>query len=616
MSTINVLSSKIYNRIAAGEVVERPASVVKELIENSIDANATKITVSILSGGIASICITDNGDGIEKSQLNKALLPHATSKISNIDDLYNISSLGFRGEALPSIASVSKLTVISKPLKQQFGAKIYSEGGNVGKVIDCASADGTEVTVENLFFNTPAREKFLRSERVEESEISITVARFILGNPNISFNYYSDGKLVLSSFGDGIESAFVSVYGASAIKECYYVDTEKNGVKIRGYIAKPEYAKTNRNYQTVFLNGRFIQNQTISSAIANAYSTYLMKRRYPFYLLNLLIPPDVVDCNVHPNKTDVRFQNNQIVYGAVYSVVSKVLDGTSEALNIIVDDKKNSDNNSDDYVTQNNKKDEGKIEETYKFDKLLFTDNFVENKSNVNENKSAVDDIFAENKKYLESLSKNNSIKNTVANEIIQPVIKLEKNLTVVGQALNTYLIFDDGEDLYIIDQHAAHERILFDKFNAQLSQKNIPTQPLLIAYVLNVKPWEYGFFCEKLNVFSELGIEIEEFGNNTFSVTAIPVCISSINLKTFFDDILNDLSTLKTISLNELLKDKIAQKACKAAIKSGDKLSDDDIHCLIELLKTNLGLKCPHGRPIAIKITRTEIDKWFKRII
>lgn len=612
MANINVLSSKVYNRISAGEVIERPASVVKELVENSIDANASNITVSILSGGISSINVSDDGDGIEKNQLKLALLPHATSKISCVDDLYNVSSLGFRGEALPSIASVSKLTIVSKPKNQQFGAKIYSEGGVSGVAEDTASSDGTSITVDNLFFNTPAREKFLKTARSEESEIIVTVARFILGNPDISFKLYSDGKQVLSSYGDGLESAFICVYGVSAVKECYYIDTEKNGIVIKGYLAKPEYAKGNRSYQTVFLNGRFIQNQTVSSAISNAYSSYLMKRRYPFYVLSLELPSDVVDCNVHPNKLDVRFQNNQVVYGAIYSVVSKVLDGSAQALDIVVGNKEKPIENNVDYVTHN----ESVLEkETFKFDKLVFND--VKPEQDVlNKEEKSDTDIFAENKRYIESLELNKKETEKQEPKPVQTAIKLEIDLKVVGQALNTYLILEDGLDLYLIDQHAAHERILFDKFNEQIKNQDILTQPLLIPYILTLNYLEYGFIEEKKDLFNQLGIEIEQFGQNTFKVNSVPVCIADLNLKNFFDDVVSDLFSLKSVTLNEVLRDKIAVKACKSAIKSGDKLNDKEIDLLISMLKSNLGLKCPHGRPIAVKISRTEIDKWFKRIV
>lgn len=613
---INLLSSKIYNRIAAGEVVERPFSVVKELVENSIDAGATQICIDIENGGISSIKITDNGFGIEKSELKKALLPHATSKISTLKDLDNIVSLGFRGEALASIASVSKISIVSKPINQEIGAEIYAEGGDITGVKDCAADNGTIISVNNLFYNTPVREKFLHSERSEESEITSTVARFILGNPEISFKYTADGKTIYTSFGDGFQSAMACVYGIDVIENCFYIDTERNGVKINGYVGKHHFTKGNRSYQTTFINGRYVVNQTVSASISNAYSSYLMKRQYPFYVLRITLPSEIVDVNVHPNKLDVRFSNNQIVYGTIYSVISKVLDGSSEALNIVVDDNvKNKEikaENNIDYVKNNQY---SELKNYTEFPKIIFNDsskNIPFDNTKVESKTAKKIDIFAENKLFLENLEK----KQKEQESHIQTSINTELEFRFIGQVLNTYIVFEDGVDLYFADQHAAHERILFDKLNDSLKNSKILKQPLLLPYVLNVNNEEYDFLISKSETLNSIGIEINEFGRNSFKISAVPAFMIDINLKNFFDDVLSDLSSLKNFTVNDLLLEKLAQKACKAAIKSGDKLSDIEINTLLEKLKENIGLKCPHGRPVAIKISRTEIDKWFKRII
>lgn len=612
MSKINLLSSKIYNRIAAGEVVERPASVVKELVENSIDAGSSIINISIENGGLSSIIITDNGIGIEKDDLKLAILPHATSKISKISDLDAIETLGFRGEALASIASVSKLTITSKTKMQEIASSIYVEGGIVSDVTDSAGALGTEIKVTNLFYNTPVRAKFLKSERSEENEIAQTVARFVMSNPEISFKFVCDGETILQSFGDGLESAFICVYGAKTVEECYFVDTEKNGIKIKGYIGKHNFTKSNRTHQTVFLNGRYVQNQTISSAISNAYSAYLMKRQYPFYVLSITLPTDAVDVNVHPNKTDVRFINNQIIYGSIYSVLSKILDGSSEIVSII--SPKPNDNliNTTEVKKDIEKTSENKVDyvkhnpQEFVFDKIFVKENVV----NTNQKQEIVnDDIFKENKLYLEKLEKEKA-------EKIQQKIEIEKELSLIGQALNTYLIFEDGESLYLIDQHAAHERILFDKFSQSVEKADVINQPLLIPYILNVNAIEYDFLIDKIGALQSIGIDIEEFGTNTFKISQIPVILADINLDKFFSDVLSDLNSLKSLTISSLLMEKLAVKACKSAIKSGDKMTDSEIGSLLKMLKGNLGLKCPHGRPIAVKITRTEIDKWFKRIV
>lgn len=630
MSEINLLSSKIYNRIAAGEVVERPFSVVKELVENSIDAGSKNINVEISDGGKSVIRVFDDGSGIEKDQLKKALLPHATSKIATLDDLDDITTLGFRGEALASIASVSKITITSKPENQQSGARISAEGGNIGEIIDDASPDGTEIVVRNLFYNTPAREKFLKTDRGEESDISAIMAKFILGNPNVAFKYVADGKVVLQSFGDGLESAMISVYGSGIIKDCFYIDSEKNGIKIKGYIGKQYFSKPNRSYQSSFMNGRYVVNQTISAAITNAYSSYMMKRQYPFYVLSVELPPETVDVNVHPNKTDVRFSDNRIVYGAIYSVLSKVLDGSGEALNIIVE--KNSINTNDitnDYVTHNGLNQSSAIVkepktvkgnekslpyENYSYNTLLFCDSGkIDNLSVDSDNNAKPDDIFAENKAYLESLEKK---KEELLNKPVQQVVEIETDLRFVGQVLNTFLVFDDGNDIYFVDQHAAHERILFDKFMDQIKSGTIDVQPLLIPYIENVNQEEYTFLLDNIKAFDALGIEISDFGKNSIKISTLPTCFIDMNVKGFLFDVLSDLRGLKSLSIDDILREKIAQKACKAAIKSGDSVSDGEVVIVAEAIKKNMGLKCPHGRPVVVKITRTEIDKWFKRIV
>lgn len=621
MSKINLLSSKIYNRISAGEVIERPYFVVKELVENSIDAGATNILIEIENGGISKITISDNGSGIEKSELKKAILPHATSKISTLKDLDNITSLGFRGEALASIASVSKITITSKTKNQELGATLEAEGGDIINFSDCGATDGTLIEVKNLFYNTPVRAKFLHSERSEESDISSTVARFILSNPNISFKYCANGSVIYQSFGDGFESAMSCIYGINTIKDCYFIETEKHGISICGYLGKPHFTKGNRSYQTVFLNGRYIVNQTVSAAITNAYAPYLMKKQYPFYVLSLTIPTEIVDVNVHPNKLDVRFQNNQIIYGTIYSILTKILDGSSEVLNLVIETPNNkviTNDNLINYVTHNGELKSSKlysnIQPPRKFNDVIFSDvkqslNFDDKKE---ETKQSVD-IFAENKAYLESLEKK---KQGLQSAEIQTSIAININLTYVGQILNTYLLYEDGIDLYIVDQHAAHERILFDKLNASYNDSKVITQPLLLPFVLNVNNKETNFINDKLNLLNDIGIEISEFGKNTFKISAIPTFLTELNLKKFFDDLLSDLDGLKNLTVNSLLVEKIAQKACKAAIKSGDRLSELDIDIITKKIKENLGLKCPHGRPVVVKITRTEIDKWFKRII
>ena len=324
MAVINLLDKKVYNRISAGEVVERPASVVKELIENSIDAGASEIFVSIERGGLSSISVKDNGSGIQADQLKKAFLPHATSKIIKAEDLDNILTLGFRGEALASIGAVSKAVIASKTADASIGYAIECEGGELSEVYEYPTLTGTTVSVNELFFNTPAREKFLKSAKSEESEVLSVVTKVALSRPKLAFSLIADGKTLLETFGGGLKECISCVYGNKTVENCFTIEGIKNGIKVSGFVGKLSFTKPTRAYQTLIVNGRYVVDNTVSSAVSNAYGSYLMKRQYPFYVINLEIPGEAVDVNVHPRKAEVRFSNNQIVYSAVYSTISNV----------------------------------------------------------------------------------------------------------------------------------------------------------------------------------------------------------------------------------------------------------------------------------------------------
>lgn len=626
MRKINLLSSKIYNRISAGEVIERPCSVVKELVENSIDAGAKNIEISITDGGISSIVIADDGCGINYVELPMALMPHATSKISKIKDLDKIETLGFRGEALASITSVSKITLESKPEKQATGGRIYGEGGNVTELSECGCPNGTCVTVKNLFFNTPVRERFLKSEKIEEGEITSLVSKLILGNPNIAFKYSADGKMIYQSFGDGFESAMVKIFGAGPVKDFFHINTYKNGITIDGYLSKTYFTKGNRTHQTVFLNGRYIANQTIFAAINNAYASYLMKHRYAVYVLNINIPTEAIDVNVHPNKMDVRFSNSQVIYSTLNSVVSKVLDGSSEALKIVTPDKLSEpidkSKDYDKFFKPVHDPKEPYVCPPVKPWTITFSDpgkvTITDYKVDPEHPENDIVDVFDENKAYIMEMERELRDK-TNPQDVKKPEqlsFVNERKLKFIGQVLNTYIVLEDGKDLFLIDQHAAHERLLFDKYCETVKEKNVILQSLLVPYILNVNNEELNFIREKKLFLMRAGFVFDEFGLNCLKIREIPNFLTGINLDEFFKDLFSDLNTLKEISVLDLMVEKISLHACKSAIKSGDNLSDNEIFVLLQKLNGNLGLKCPHGRPIAIKISRTEIDKWFKRIV
>ena len=650
MAKINILDSSIYNRIAAGEVVERPASAVKEFIENSLDAGAKHITVRIERGGKDLIYVADDGAGIEKSELPSAFLPHATSKIAKAEDLDAISTLGFRGEALASVGSVANVTLRSRFFESDEAYGICCQGGKIGEIVPCALESGTEIAAENLFFNTPVRAKFLKTDKGEESEVSACVARFILGNPSVAFQYFIDGKAALRSFGGGAEEAVAAVYGAAAVSECYLIDAVRHGIRVHGYIGKPHYTKPNRTYQSTFVNGRYVVNNTISSAIMNAYQSYLMKRQYPFYVLFIEIPAEAVDVNVHPNKSDVRFENNQVVYGSIYSIVSAVLDGNAAALDYIVKDEQaaaqsqapadmpviNAAAPSDKQgapaaESAGEKKQGGTGQRFDPYEKYpappkgaregftirfadsgavqgtSFADSVFAGDREKNEKKEAKtgEDVFSENKKYLEMLDK----------KAKQEKLILE-NAVYRGTLFNTYLIYEEGDSAYIIDQHAAHERLIFDKLCRETDERRVVRQPMLLPYVLQTNREEFAFLSENLQTVEAIGFDIEEFGGGSFKISAVPADLRDIDLKGFFAELLSEIGSLKGIRLKEILRDKIAMAACKHAVKGGMLLSDSEKEKLFSTLHGDMGLKCPHGRPVAVKMTKYEIEKLFKRIV
>ena len=638
MAKINILESNVYNRIAAGEVVDRPYSVVKEFVENSIDAGAKNITVSIERGGKDLICVSDDGAGIGKEDLRSAFLPHATSKIARAEDLDFIRTLGFRGEALASIASVANVRLRSRAAGADEAYELVCSGGKMGEITPCALGAGTEICAENLFFNTPVRAKFLKSDKGEEGDISNFVSRLVLGNPTVAFRYYIDGKLALQSFGGGEDEALAAVYGGNTVQECYKLDAEKHGIRIRGFLGKPSFTKANRTYQSVFVNGRYVVNNTIGSAISNAYASYLMKRQYPFYVLYIDIPPEAVDVNVHPNKSDVRFENNQVVYGCIYSVISSVLDGNASALEFVVGAKDapaepeavprtasleniavpKREETAVDASAAMPEGGSGYMKETPRRQDAFFVPpRASEMKGGAvfefHDSASAADvekererqAVFEENKRYLEALE----------NKTRQQKLIFE-NAVYRGCLFNTYLIYEEGDNAYIIDQHAAHERLIFDRLCAEAEKRKVVQQPLLVPYVLNVNREEFAFLAENAENIRRIGFEMEEFGQSSFKISAVPLDLQDIDLRSFFEELLSEVGSLRGIRLTEVLRDRIAMTACKHAVKGGMLLTDSEKEKLFEMLHGDMGLKCPHGRPIAVKMTKYEIEKMFKRIV
>ena len=629
---INLLSSDVYNRIAAGEVVDRPYSVVKELVENAIDAGASEITVEIEGGGKSRIRVSDNGGGIGKEDLPRAYAPHATSKLKDAEDLFTVSTLGFRGEAIASIAAVSRMNIVSKT-KEGVACALSCEGGVLGEVHEAGGADGTEVTVEDLFFNTPARLKFLKSDSTEEGDVANMMARFLLSRPEISFTYRANGKVKYRSYGDGLASALVAVYGTEILDKCYEISADKHGIKLSGYLGNQNFSKPNRSWQNLFVNGRYVVNQTVSGAVTNAYAGYLMKRQYPFYVLFLAVPNEIVDVNVHPNKADVRFADNQIIYGSVYSVVSSVLDGNARALEYLAPSalpKTPVSSVSVDPVLKAEKQtasapsvsaapmkkmtyEAAKKELAFDVSPMagktpaprLFDDDRNELRVAKPQFAASAVDVFEENRKLLREQEKK------AEQERVEPDTLIYK-----GELFCTYLIYEGVECAYLIDQHAAHERLIYDRLRARCEARQVKSQPMLVPYLLEVNAQEYAFLIKNFPLLRELGFDIEEFGGTSIKVSAVPIDLQNIQMEAFFREVLSSLDGYKGIKLTDILKDKLASAACKAAVKGGESLTEGEVRELLKKMDGDMGLKCPHGRPVAVKVKKTELEKLFKRIV
>lgn len=645
MPNINILDKSIFNRIAAGEVVEKPASVVKELVENSIDAGAKFITIEIVGGGIKKIRVTDDGCGMDKDNLPKAFLPHATSKISCLDDLDKIGTLGFRGEALSSIASVAKITALSKTKNSESGTKIHIEGGEVLEISETGCVDGTSITVEDLFYNVPARAKFLRKPKTEESEITNLISRLILANPKIAIKYVVDGKTVYHSTATNLKDAIYTIYGANAIENLIPVEyTYQNIISVEGFIGLPSFTKPNRTYQTIIINGRFVNNKTISTAIYNAYEPYIMKSSFPFFVVSVKLPLDKVDVNVHPNKLDVKFENNNLIFGAFYNPISEILLNLSTKVR-----KFETAEPTEKLQKENEEVNFSNLKTLSDSDGKQFEPNALNNSNTVTF--ANIDEDSSNELKDISMLNSNNedfhnSINsflnndsfifevqnNTIANDLVSIAekenvfsqsnifndVKVDLNtVKIIGICFNTYIIVENGSSIYFIDQHAGHERLLYDKFKASFEKNDLAVQNLLVPYVLNTNYLESDFINNNLETFKSLGFDIEPFGINSFKVSSVPVLLKDISLYKFFNDVLQDLNKNLNLTKSDILKDYLERSACRSAVKANDILSKNEIEILLNMLNSsNQILLCPHGRPIIIEITSKEIEKWFKRIV
>ena len=644
MSVINILDKDVYNKIAAGEVVEKPASVVKELVENSIDAGATNITIEILEGGIRQIKVSDNGCGIACDDFDKVFLAHATSKVKTVDDLANIGTLGFRGEALSSIASVSKVTLASKT-ENDIGYQMKVTGGEMGEIEPIGATKGTYILVEDLFYNIPVRKKFLRKPKLEENDITNYVARLIMANPYIAIKYSADNKIVYQSFGNGLYDAIYAIYGKVIVDNIFEFEFQKGDFKFSGYLGKPTFSKSNRTYQTLIINGRYVINQTISTAIYKAYENFIMKGTFPFFVINLNIPLDKVDVNVHPNKLDVKFDDNNQIFGIVYSSVIDILYNLNNTKVINKLDKEyididhnqlNTISSGSEYQGDKNifNDDVKEVlltdEDEYEINKVESVDVKINNSKetyNSNEGDKTYTTFsrptfdFRISKLQEQTIMNTNSIvldcETSISDSVQESILNDNIDFKIIGSIFKTYIIIEQNDSIYFIDQHAAHERILYDKFSQELKNKQVAIQQLLMPFIIETNYIETNYINDNIEIIREMGFEIEEFGKNSFKVSTVPVLFNNVNIQDVFDIILKDIDNKLIMSQQSTIRDYIAKSACKCAVKGKDDLKPNEIDVLLDkILTDDQVLLCPHGRPIVLKVTNKEIEKWFKRIV
>lgn len=611
---IKILDDSTINKIAAGEVVERPSSVVKELIENSIDANSTNITIEIKNGGKKYIRITDDGDGINPDDIQLAFLRHSTSKIKGSDDLSNIISLGFRGEALASISSVSMIELITKTKENDVGKHIEINGGILKQEEDVGAPKGTTLIVKNLFYNTPVRKRFLNSDGAEAASIGDIINKLSLCYPEISFKYIKDGKYILKTPGNGnIKSTVYSVFGKEYTKSLIPISYENHWIKINGLISKPSFTRGNRNHEFFFINNRYVNSIKLSRAIEEGYSSLVTINRYPIVLLYFELDPEFVDVNVHPTKLEVRFDNENKIKNILKQLIKNSLLNNNLIPKVDISNNKG-------------KKDE----KQNTFIDIVDTAKNISNKNEHNNNM-----LFTEEEKTRDAIdidepfvsendfsSNHSDVLNVKENNFrykkdTENTTDTFPELEIIGRIFSTYVIAEEigNNNMYMIDQHAAHERIMYEKFRNQYRKDNVVTQSLLSNKIIDLSSNEFDTLQDNFDIFEKLGFDIENFGQNTILIRGVPMIFGKPDSGNMILDILDNIS--EGIDNNYDLKvEKIMKMACTNAIKAGDYLGNLEIKQLVKDLKScDNPFTCPHGRPITIKITKYELEKKFKRI-
>lgn len=640
MPVINLLSQSTIDKIAAGEVVERPLSVVKELTENAIDAGAKAITVEIKEGGISLIRVTDNGCGIEKNQVKKAFLRHATSKITSIDDLSYVESLGFRGEALSSIAAVSQVEVITKTSDELTGVRYAIAGGKEEELEEIGAPNGTTFLVHNLFFNTPVRKKFLKQPQTEGSYVSDMMEHLALSHPDISIKFIQNGQIRFHTSGNGnLKEVIYRIYGKDITDALVPFEVENEGFKVSGFLGKPEINRSNRNFETYFVNGRYVKNDIITKAMEEGYRAYLMQHKFPFFVLHITISPELIDVNVHPAKMEIRLIRGNEMYEHLSKGVQRRLHEIE-----LIPDVKLVDEKTDRPAPQKTPE----PFETRRSAMMLQEEAPVYAGSNVT-SAAALKEFPKEPnvKDFLHKIAENKIIGgeilgNPEKNEGIHAnIIKADEHILVekpaqlnlfeekfltkeakdeyriLGQIFDTYWLIAFNDKLFIIDQHAAHEKVKYERLLKELENKTVTSQMLNPPVIITLTGREEEILKEYFDFFTDFGFEIEDFGGGAYALRSMPVDLYGCNEKELFTDILDELLENPMKGTPEVILQKLASMACKSAVKGNNKLDFKEASALIdELLTLENPYHCPHGRPTIISMSKYEIEKKFKRIV
>lgn len=652
MPHITVLDQSTINKIAAGEVIERPSSVVKELLENAIDAQATAVTVEIRDGGISYIRVTDNGCGIPKEEVPLAFLRHSTSKIKSVEDLFTVSSLGFRGEALSSIASVAQVELITKTSEQLSGTRYQIEGGVERSYEEVGAPDGTTFLVRNLFYNTPARQKFLKTAQTEGSHVAALVEKIAMSHPDISIRFIQNNQNRLHTSGNhNLKDIIYTVFGREIAANLLPVESEQEVLQVHGFAGKPVIARSNRSFENYYINGRYVKSGLIGKAIEDAYKPFMMQHKYPFVLLHISIEPEYLDVNVHPTKMELRFRNGEQVYQMIFQAISQAL--SHKELIPQVDLVKREEEKALEEAQKRAphpepfevKRQAAMVQEPAK-SRTMQPQEPVKSRtmqpqgSPIYKNEEIYGKI-AESRVELvpeiqaaapvesrqpEQKQQEQEQKATRQAEQPQQLDLFEEKLLepknrirhkLIGQLFDTYWLVEFNEHLYIIDQHAAHEKVLYEKTMRTLKTREFTSQMLNPPIILTIGSTEEVLLKKYIKYFQEIGFEIEPFGGREYAVRAVPDNLFSVAKKELLMEMIDDLSEDAGARTADMIHDRVATMSCKAAVKGNNHLSFAEAdHLIDELLNLDNPYACPHGRPTIISMSRYELEKKFKRIV